>query len=451
MTFEPGVRSDMGPAEGRPMTTTGWTALLVGAEADLALEAAHDIARAVAVEAEGGEDASLANGDAGAALLYAWLSRAHPGIAAAERRHTEHMAREFLDSAIAGLSAGLTDASLFTGIAGVAWAVDMVDALLDEDGGEDRNSDIDAYLLQLLRSRRRLVAPQDLIRSVTGIGVYALRRHPRADAVSCIPAVLQHLQTAAFEDADGRYWWTAPDEAPNPEVDRLLYPSGYVDLGVAHGVAGVIALLGAISQRPCHRADALPLLDGAVRWFLAQGLHTEDGLTFPACVAPGMASSPVGPAWCYGDPGVAVALLTAARGLGDQDLERTAVGLASRAAAMSATVAVPPDGGICHGAAGLAHMYNRLYQSTGEQCLRAAALYWVQHTLTDYHNARATAPTTGSGWVEGGEDGPWDTCDVIQGAAGVALVLLAAATSLEPAWDGMFLMSPDLLVSGLEA
>ncbi len=40
--------------------------------------------------------------------------------------------------------------------------------------------------------------------------------------------------------------------------------------------------------------------------------------------------------------------------------------------------------------------------------------------------------------------GPWTGLDIVDGAAGVALVLLAAATPVEPSWDRMFLLSgPD--------
>lgn len=433
-------------SSGGAVTASGWQPLLSGSLARSSLDAVDDIAAAIAAEYGGGLDPSLANGDAGLALLYAWLSRAHPDSRAGEPTDAEELSRHFLNASTARLSAGLTDPSLFTGIAGVAWAADLVDGLLDPDG-EDRNGDVDDYLLQLLRRRRRWIAPHDLIRGVTGVGVYALRRHPRPVAVDCVSHVLECLRAAAQQDADGQYWWTAPDEAPNPEVDQYLYPSGYADLGIAHGVAGPIALLGAICQRPIHRANAGPLLEGAVRWLLAQGLQTENGLTFPAFVAPGVASTPTGPAWCYGDPGIAVALLTAARGLGDYALERTAVDLACRAAAAPATAPIEPDGGICHGAAGMAHMYNRLYQSTGEHALQDAAQYWVQRTLAEYRRARSAAQAPGPRWVQGGEDGPWDGYDVITGGAGVALVLLAAATPLEPTWDGMFLLSPDASAS----
>jgi hypothetical protein len=98
------------------------------------------------------------------------------------------------------------------------------------------------------------------------------------------------------------------------------------------------------------------------------------------------------------------------------------------------------DASVCHGAAGLAHLYNRMYQATGEPVLRRAAVHWLGRTLEFY----ATAAGAGGSWVQGTTDprvGPWTGLDIVSGAAGVALVLLAAATDLEPSWDRMFLMS----------
>jgi len=92
----------------------------------------------------------------------------------------------------------------------------------------------------------------------------------------------------------------------------------------------------------------------------------------------------------------------------------------------------------------LAHIYNRMYQATGEPKLGRAAVYWLVRTLDFYRLARGD----GGSWVQGSrdpaEEGPWNGIGLLEGAAGVALVLLAATTSVEPLWDRMFLVSaPD--------
>jgi hypothetical protein len=56
-----------------------------------------------------------------------------------------------------------------------------------------------------------------------------------------------------------------------------------------------------------------------------------------------------------------------------------------------------------------------------------------------------SAQAQGGSWVEGVDDflgPPWTGVDIVNGASGVALALLAAVSPIEPGWDRMFLMSP---------
>jgi hypothetical protein len=91
-----------------------------------------------------------------------------------------------------------------------------------------------------------------------------------------------------------------------------------------------------------------------------------------------------------------------------------------------------------------------MYQATGEEKLRQAAVYWLERTLDFYRLAR----DNGRAWVQGNWDPAqptqwtWTGIELVEGAAGVALVLLAATTSVEPLWDRMFLVSaPGLFAS----
>ena len=185
-----------------------------------------------------------------------------------------------------------------------------------------------------------------------------------------------------------------------------------------------------------------------MRWLLAQAVTSEAGPTFPIWVAPGFEPEPARCAWCYGDPGIAAALLVAARGTGEPGWEREAVALACRAAERPVAETGVVNAGFCHGTAGLAHLYNRMYQATGETKLAQAGRYWLERTLEFCRLAQAN----GGSWVEGTEDpegeGPWIGIDLHAGAAGIALVLLAATTPVEPMWDRMFLVSaPQVLMA----
>jgi hypothetical protein len=401
-----------------------WRPILSGGTAQQALQA---------VDAIGEPVPSLGQGQAGLALLYTWLARTRrvPGADA--------LARQCLDQAIDAASKQTMNVSLWGGFTGVAWAAELVDRLLDPDE-EDRNEVIDEALLRLLSRADAWSAPYDLVVGLTGLGVYCLQRHPRPPATECLHLAVGRLQKRAQHDEHGLYWWTPPEEMFSQET-REQYPSGRADLGVAHGVAGPVALLGGICGTGIDLTTARPLLEGAVRWLLAHSIPTDAGPTFPVWVAPGVQPWPARSAWCYGDPGIAAALLMAARGVGDAGWEQAAVALACRAAERPPAETGVVDGCFCHGSAGLAHVFNRMYQATGEPTLGRAAVYWLERTLDFYRLARAS----GESWVQGSRDParqePWTGIDVVDGAAGVALVLLAATTAVEPMWDRMFLVS----------
>ncbi|MEN3266835.1 lanthionine synthetase C family protein [Pseudonocardia sp.] len=414
-----------------------WRPILSGTTAQQALQAVGAIADSLTSISSppGQRDPSLGKGQSGLALLYTWLART------GRTPQAEVLARQCLDRAVEAVSTQAMNASLWGGFTGVAWAAELVDRLLDAEE-DDRSEAVDDALLRLLSRADRWPAPYDLVVGLTGVGVYALQRYPRPVAIECLRRVVELLHECARHDEHGLYWWTPPTEILDQE-DRKLYPSGRVDLGVAHGVAGPIALLGSICGAGAELATARPLLDGAVRWLLAHSVATEAGPTFPVWVAPSFQPSPARCAWCYGDPGIAAALLMAARGVDDAGWEQAAVALACRAAERPASETGVVNASFCHGAAGLAHLYNRMYQATGEPKLGRAALYWLERTLDFYRLAK----DNGGSWVRGSWDPgqrerwTWTGIDVVDGAAGVALVLLAAATSVEPTWDGMFLVS----------
>jgi lantibiotic biosynthesis protein len=414
-----------------------WRPILSTTAAQQALQAVDAIAESITsiTAVPGGRDPSLGRGQAGLAILYTWLARTR------RMPQADVLARQCLDQATEAVSTQAMNASLYGGFTGVAWAAELVDRLLDPDA-EDRSEAVDDALLRLLSRAGRWSAPYDLVVGLTGLGVYALQRYPRPVAIECLRRVVERLHECAQHDEHGLYWWTPPAEILDQE-SRKQYPSGRADLGVAHGVAGAVALLGGICGAGVEQATARPLLEGAVSWLLAHSVPTDAGPSFPVWVAPAFQPSPARCAWCYGDPGIAAALLLAAQGVGDVGWEQTAVALACRAAERPASETGVVNANFCHGAAGLAHLYNRMYQATGEPELGRAALYWLERTLGFYRRARDAGGT----WVQGNWDPgqrerwTWTGIELVEGAAGVALVLLAAATSVEPSWDRMFLVS----------
>ncbi|MEM8934289.1 MAG: lanthionine synthetase LanC family protein, partial [Acidobacteriota bacterium] len=188
------------------------------------------------------------------------------------------------------------------------------------------------------------------------------------------------------------------------------------------------------------------VLAGAGPWLLAQTLRFGPS-TFPWMLdVDGLAGPSARLAWCHGDAGIAAALYGTACRVGRSDWRQAALDIALKAAQRSAATSRVRDAGLCHGAAGLGHLFNRLYQATRHPDLGDAARFWFEQTLT-YRDEARRDETEGIGgfWaLDLGDDGrPEKVSDpgFLGGAAGVALALLAATTDIEPRWDRLLLVS----------
>ncbi|MGI9164847.1 MAG: lanthionine synthetase C family protein [Pyrinomonadaceae bacterium] len=412
------------------MSRGSWRPILDGPLAERARTALNDIVGALPdPSAPETDNCSLAGGTAGLAILCAYLARA--GFADDEN------AAQFLSQAIEAVSKEQIGPSLYGGFTGVAWAAAHLQEQLLDTVDDDVNGEIDEVLKDYLQ-QSSWSDDYDLIVGLVGFGVYALERLPRPAAVKCLERVIHHLDQTAERKPDGITWLTPPDLLPPHQ--RKECPEGYYNLGLAHGVPGVIAMLGQACAAGIASDKARPLLDGAVAWLLSQKL-TDAESTFSSWAVPGVKSNSCRVAWCYGDAGLSAALLLAARSVGDSGWEDEAISIARRAAIRPAETAGVIDAGLCHGAAGLGHIYNRMFQATGDQLFKERARFWFERTLELRRPGKGIAGFSAYHPEEDGTGGWADDPGILMGAAGIALALLAATTDIAPEWDRMLLVS----------
>ena len=141
-------------------------------------------------------------------------------------------------------------------------------------------------------------------------------------------------------------------------------------------------------------------------------------------------------------------MLLAARCTETKSWEEEALAIARRAARRDPATSGITDACICHGSAGLAHIFNRLYQATRDELYADTARYWLERTLQFREPGKGAAGylTWGMGKNESTELQP--KLGLIQGIAGVGLAMVAALSDVEPSWDRVFQMDvppePDL-------
>ncbi|WP_206797209.1 lanthionine synthetase C family protein [Amycolatopsis sp. MtRt-6] len=262
----------------------------------------------------------------------------------------------------------------------------------------------------------------DVVTGVTGVGRHLLDR----GAAEVTRAILRYL-VALTETAGGRPGWWAEHPATK---------AGQADAGMAHGIAGPLALLALAWQAGVRVPDQEAAAERIADWLLTWSDLDEHGRYWPAWIgAADLAGrpprlAPTKSAWCYGGPGIARALALAGSAFGRPEWTDEAV------AALTATLRRPAadlglgDAGLCHGWAGLLHLVSRTGRETGSPELLAGAGRIAARVLDSYDPGSAFGFRT---------DGTGDSAGFLEGAAGVALALLGWLGTPACGWDAALL------------
>lgn len=283
------------------------------------------------------------------------------------------------------------------------------------------------------------VSDFDVVSGASGIGAELLLRDPHRR----LPEVLTSLVWLA-KLTNGAPRWATPPERLGDETMLRMYPSGNLNCGLAHGIPGPLSVL-ALALRAGHE---VPGQAEAVRdlsdWLVAHRSDDRWGVNWPSAFAlsddrktpaPGK-SVPARSAWCYGAPGVAHALWLAGDALDDDGLRQFAIEAVATVLRRPVAARYIDSPTFCHGVAGLLQIVLRFASATGLPFLTEAADQLVGQLLAAYEPDRPL----GYAALEPGNN-PVDHAGLLDGAPGIAMVLLAAATHAEPTWDRLFLLS----------
>ncbi len=415
-----------------------WQPLLDGAQAAEAWQAIEAIAGELA-EAMRQAPPELTQGTLGGdlAVFFYYL---HAATGAAGHRA---LGGEAIDHAAGALADSALQKALFDGFLRIGWSVEHLRRRGWVDAPDDTCAAVDDAVLGALE--RGEPDHFDLMSGLAGQAVYALERAPLGVSPQILARIAARLVSTAIAQPGGRAWrtdprWLAPWQ-------RAAHPAGYCDLGLSHGTTCVIRVLSELAARGLVVDDGP--VDEAVAWLLGCELPDAAPSGFRYFTEGASASAPARLAWCYGDPGVAIALADSARLRRRPAWAAEARRIAARAAGIALDRAGVQDAAICHGAAGLAHTLRRLALATGEPTCDDAARRWLGATLA---MRRPDAEGAGFFAFEVREHRWVRDRTLLTGSAGIGLALLAAVSPVEPAWDRLLLLSttPAFAVDGAQ-
>jgi hypothetical protein len=274
----------------------------------------------------------------------------------------------------------------------------------------------------------------DLISGLTGLGVYHLVRHGSA-ASGMTAAVLDYLVTLAepvyWHGVSLPGWWsgTGPASTPDP-----AWPGGHLNLGMAHGIAGILALLSGAMRAGIQVDGHAKALSELCTTFDRYRQGSSACPWWPAMISlseykNGTANSErqARPSWCYGTPGHARAQQLAGLALGDYERMRAAERALAGCVLDRQVTGLLTDASLCHGWAGLVQALWRAASDALDPAPLQAALREARRGMED--QLARIGPPASSGLLEG--------------TSGIMLAQndLPQAAGEPPAWDACLLLT----------
>lgn len=387
---------------------------------------------------------SLAHGIPGIALLHIELASA--GLGSWQRAH------DWLAAAARAPITSGPDSHPYYGAPAFAHALTCAAELLP--GSYQRT--LDALDRQIATDVQRRVADAhrridlghlpalaefDALRGLAGYGVYLLRRNPDSDELRGVLDYLVRLTdplTVNDEVLPG--WWTSTGPSGKPD-DR--FPDGHANNGLAHGITGVLSLLSKAIRRGCRVDGQVEAIQTICTWLDRWRDDSGRGPAWPYWITRDQhrkgdltSSKPTRPSWCYGTTGMARAQQLAALAIDDTGRQLAAERAVIAALTDPDQLAATTDISLCHGYAGLAHIATRM----ADDALPATAGLLRSLTpalLAAVHEPGTNADLATMELINAAEHGP----GLLDGAAGVALAVLAASTATPPRseWDACLL------------
>jgi lantibiotic biosynthesis protein len=241
--------------------------------------------------------------------------------------------------------------------------------------------------------------------------------------------IISKLISISTYSPNGIYWNESP--CVNKQKGKVI------NLGLAHGIPSILVSLAyAYEANVLRKKTNRAILDG-LKWL---NYIQEDpkvfGVFFPYTISENEQSYKGSIRWCYGDLGISIGLINIGQLLDSIEITNVGISIALDCLKRDITPESIIDSHLCHGTAGIAHIYNRIYNYTGIEKFRTASEFWFNQTIIRFDQNLISgfrAWKGNFGWIE--YDG------LLEGSAGIGLSLISAISDVEPKWDRSLLLS----------
>ncbi len=271
----------------------------------------------------------------------------------------------------------------------------------------------------------------DFMHNATGIAIYLLHYGNSLDLESVADYVKLLDHTAEHENGTAKWKFSMNLENEN------IY-----NIAMSHGMSSIAIFLSQCVEKNIEPQISGKLLSGVINYIMRQEIDAEKyGSCFPSTSLESGEPAKSRMGWCYGDLGIAITLWRAGIALDNDQWKAKALQVMEFAAGrrdLKSNSVI--DACICHGTAGIAQIFRRMYYNTGDEKFLSASEYWIDETLkmAKWQDSKAAGFKY---WT--GEEHNWqDSFDFLEGISGIGLSLISSCgdESLS-SWDEILLLS----------
>ncbi len=348
---------------------------------------------------------------------------------------------------------GISSLSLFSGASGYAFAIQQ--ASLDENRYQTMIDSLDHFLFDHLDQTylapfkkyklQNLSVPSflhDIIQGVSGVGRYLLDKIQIERAEEALKKILSTLvEWTLPREVHGKLvpGWHLSSEDPLNKIGRFHSKKGNFNLGLAHGITGVLALLAIASLKGVEVDGQRECMDYIQHWIREKSFTLKGGIHWPCSIS---WEEEVGEVplikqrshdgWCYGVPGIARTLYLTGSALRNSSLTEFAKEAFRGVFQREEQDWQLPGPNLCHGIAGLLSITKSMSEE-GDCEEFKTQLAPLQAKLMNHASEKAIWMFQDSERTTKGSLQLLDKPGFLEGSAGV-LLTLATLSDPNPHW-----------------
>lgn len=374
------------------------------------------------------QGAGLLSGKAGVTLMYAYLSKVFPAA------YLE-ITMDYLDELADCLANDKLQYSMSYGVAGIAFVFQHLRNIGLLNADDDLNlSELDAFIDHGLDHDFNS-GNWDPLHGITGLGIYFLERNKETGEKKYLEKVIDLLADMSTPVGEHRVWMTPAYKS---------YHNDNFNFGMAHGMPGVISFLAQVYERGIRQTKIEKMIASCIPFLLQYEYSDNPVYCFPTSIDVNQKNDTATEsrlAWCYGDLGMAIALIHCGKALQNDNWKSKGIEIAQKTTRRTFENSLCADAPFCHGSSGLVHQYHRLYQLTRQKVFKDASEKWLDITMQHFYSPGEFVGGYYSNSFNEDEKSyqPVSQFGLLDGAAGISLVYLSYFFNVKPDWDIIFL------------